>query len=62
MSQAELILRALRRGHKITPLYALQKWGCFRLSARILELRQEGWPIQTEKVNGKPYARYSLVK
>ncbi len=62
MSQNEQILKALRKGRKITPLDALRNFGCFRLSARILELRQDGCPIETEKVNGKPYARYSLVK
>ena len=54
----------LLRGYGITPLQALEKWGCMRLSARIKELRDAGFPIVTEvaKQNGKKFARYKMVK
>ena len=52
------------RGYGITPLQALEKWGCMRLSARIKELRDAGFPIVTEvaKQNGKSFARYRMTK
>jgi len=54
----------LMRGYGITPLQALEKWGCMRLSARIEELRKAGYPIVTEmaKQNGKTFARYRMAK
>ena len=54
----------LLRGYGITPLQALEKWGCMRLSARIEELRKAGFPIVTEmaKQNGKTFARYRIAK
>lgn len=61
-TQNEQILRHLKRGRKITPLQALNLYGCFRLSGRILELKQQGHPIKSEmvKVNKKYVAQYSL--
>lgn len=63
MSQTEWILRALRLG-SLTPMDALNGCGCFRLAARIQELRQEGHLIATDKVaqGGKHFARYTLIK
>lgn len=60
--QNTLILRALKKGKTITPLDALVWWNCFRLAARIRDLRQEGYPIQTvtEERNGKRWARYRM--
>jgi hypothetical protein len=54
----------LEKGRSITPLQALQKWGCMRLGARINDLRNEGWHIITETVkkDGKRYAKYQLAK
>jgi hypothetical protein len=53
----------LLRGYKLTPLQALDKWGCMRLSARILELRRLGVNIQTKMVtsNGKTFAQYQIL-
>ena len=64
MSQNNQILDYLKSGKKLTPLTALKKFGCFRLSARILDLRQEGHAIITENVTrkGKTFAEYSLVQ
>jgi hypothetical protein len=53
----------LARGYKLTPLQALNKWGCMRLAARIAELRKDGMTITTTKVtnNGKTYAQYKAA-
>lgn len=63
MSQNDDILSALIAGRSITPLDALRDYGCFRLAARIDELRRQGYVITTEfqKRNGKKYAAYRLV-
>lgn len=62
MSQTDTILKALRRG-PITPLEALERFGCFRLAARVRDLREQGHTIVTETVksNGKSFARYRFV-
>jgi hypothetical protein len=62
-SQNKLIAEHLKSGRPITPLEALNRYGCFRLGARILELRKEGIPIETEMIglsNGKRIAQYKL--
>lgn len=64
MSQSEAILADLRKGKKLTPLEALREYGCFRLGARIFDLRKDGHPIKSERVTdpktNKSYARYWL--
>jgi hypothetical protein len=54
----------LNRGYAITPIQALNKWGCFRLGARIHDLRKMGYMIQTinQQANGKTFAKYKLTK
>jgi len=49
-SQASKILDYMLRGHRITPIQALDKFSCFRLGARIADLKKKGWPIQSEFV------------
>jgi hypothetical protein len=46
----------------LTTLEALNMFGCFRLAARISNLREEGMDIETEivEINDKRVARYSL--
>ena len=63
MSQTNQIFNHLRRS-PITPMQALEQYGCMRLAARIADLRGQGHPILTETVKrGKRrYARYRLVK
>jgi hypothetical protein len=63
MSQCADILEALRRG-PLTPLEALQDFGCLRLAARIAELKADGHLIATEMVslNGKKFGQYVLIK
>lgn len=62
MSQRSDILRHLRNGGTLTPIDALEQFGCMRLAPRIQELRSEGWDIQTLDVtrNGKTYACYKM--
>lgn len=62
MTQTDSILIHLKSGKSITPLEALELWGCFRLGARVNDLRREGYEIETEIIeqNGKRFARYSM--
>lgn len=62
MTQQEMIHQHLQSGKSITPLEALQKYGCFRLAAIIHSLRGEGQDIETKMVsNGKKqWASYKL--
>jgi hypothetical protein len=63
-SQNEEILRYLQSGKTLTPLEALEQFGCFRLGGRIYDLKKQGHKIQTTIVasRGKKFASYSLVK
>ena len=62
-TQRELIRDDLLRGKTITPIDALEKYGCYRLAARICELRKEGMDISTyQDPANNMYAKYSLVQ
>ena len=60
MSQRDRIRAHLLTHGSITPLEALREYGCFRLGARIWELRRDGFPVEptTEEQGGKRYAKY----
>lgn len=62
MSQTKEILKHLQDHGSITAMESLKKQKCFRLSARILNLRLEGHQITTVMIdkNGKRYAKYVL--
>jgi len=64
-SQTDEILNYLQAGNVLTPLEALRKFNCMRLGARIYDLRQKGYVINSliikDGISGKRYARYSLV-
>jgi sulfur transfer protein SufE len=63
MSQTKQIADYLNKGKKLTPIDALNKFGCFRLAARIAELRNNGMNIITTSIklkNKKLVAQYSL--
>lgn len=65
MSHTKQILNyLLPPGRSIDSMKALKLFGCFRLSARIKNLRDEGHRINTEivynKKTHKHYAKYSL--
>lgn len=60
-SQAQMALEYMQRFGSITPLEALSAFNCFRLGARIADLRAEGYEIITTINDGKKrYAIYSL--
>jgi hypothetical protein len=66
MTHNELILMHLKKHGSIKPLQALNLYGCYRLGARIFDLRRKGVRIKTERVfilnKTKYYAKYTLVK
>jgi len=64
-TQLENVLSYLQK-HKragITPLEALQLFGCFRLSGIIYKLKKQGYKIKTEivKIETKHFANYKLI-
>jgi hypothetical protein len=61
-TQNTQILNYLREGYAITPMEALNQFGCFRLGARIYDLKRQGHPIQSVRVtsNGKTFSQYFL--
>ena len=62
MSQANTIMEMLKAG-PVTAMDALERANCFRLAARIADLRQQGIEIETETVTtptGKHIASYKL--
>lgn len=67
MLQTEMILKHLEEFGTITPLEALEEYGCMRLSARIADLRDSGVKITSTRETkrnrfGKKvsFARYKL--
>lgn len=63
MSQCDDILAHMKGGHPITAIDALNRYGCFRLAARIKDLRAQGYDIETQDLtlpNGKTVAQYFL--
>jgi hypothetical protein len=63
MSQCNDILAHMKAGNPITAMDALSSYGCFRLAARIKDLREQGYEIETKNLelpNGKTVAQYSL--
>ena len=61
-NQNAVILKYLRAGNAITGLDALNLFNCFRLAARVHDLRGKGFIIDSVMVNraGKNVALYSL--
>lgn len=62
-TQNLLILTYLKSGQVITPLEALEWFNCFRLAARIYDLRNAGWPIHCDRMSmegGKIVGHYTL--
>ena len=70
LSHKQLIKNILLAGGTLTAIEALSDLGCYRLGARISELRSEGMRIDTtmeesiSRITGEPvrFARYSLSK
>ncbi len=63
MSQIAELEKYLEAGHGITPLGALEMFGCLSLSQRISELRQEGKQFEEKwlKIGGKRIKQLFLV-
>lgn len=64
-SQNKEILKSLKDGNKLTQIDAFELFKCWRLAARIKNLRDDGHQIHTEIVtlpNKKRIAYYSLIK
>lgn len=67
-SQKSYILSHMRMFGSIEPLTALREYGVYRLGARISDLRDDGYSIRTERMEGVSkitgnrvsYARYIL--
>lgn len=69
LSQNKRIRKHLESGRSINPLEALYMYGCFRLGARIYDLRKQGLRIMAKTIeitspsvyNGKKhFTSYSL--
>lgn len=67
MNQKERVLRHLQDHGSITQLEAMQDYGIMRLTNRVGELMQAGYPIKSELVKGSNrygektrYSRYTL--
>lgn len=67
MTQTEMILGHLKEHGSITPLEAIRDYGIMRLGARIWDLRDKGYEIETQTETKKnrfgenvSYARYIL--
>lgn len=61
--QIDMIRKHLEDGKSITPMQALELYGCMRLGARIADIRMRfGLRIKSELKydNGKRYAEYTL--
>lgn len=61
VTQNDKILSYLEEGNSISPMDALNHFGCFRLASRIHDLRSDGNLIETVRNSGKRYAEYKLA-
>ena len=62
-SQCAKILKHLNRWGSISAITAINKYRCYRLGARIYNLKREGFNIEThivETTKGKRFAVYYL--
>jgi len=64
MTQKKAILKHLQEGKGISPLFALERFGCFRLADVIFRLKADGYNIKTEMVEHgkKRFARYVMIE
>ena len=66
MTQNDAILKDLEMGRLVSALSALEDHNCFRLAARIADLKRAGYPINKDmvrdRISGKRYAVYWLAK
>ena len=50
-TQVKRILAYMKAGNRIAPIEALQMFGSFRLGARIAEIKELGYHVQSEFVS-----------
>ena len=69
MTQNQQILKHLEEHGSITPIQALNKYGCMRLGARVYDLKAMGHDIRctieqhtNSKGQHKRYARYWMME
>jgi hypothetical protein len=67
MSQTAQVLQYLKKHRRgMTQIDAIEKFKCYRLSARIAELREKGFDIRTDMEdnteNTGKHARYFLLE
>ena len=51
MTQVQMILADLQAGKRITALDALHNYGCFRLAARIADIKRMGFNVKCEAIS-----------
>lgn len=63
MSQTQQISAYLKKGHSLTAVEALEKFGVFRLAARVKNLRDAGLKVHSVWVQRgeKRFSRYFLT-
>lgn len=61
-SQKGFILAHLKQFGSIEPLTALREYGCYRLGARISDLRKEGYNITTEYKQARSKITGNMVR
>lgn len=60
MTQAQILLQALKRGEKLTPLTAVKDYGVMALSQRVGELIRKGHPIIRSRLQVSKRKRVGL--
>jgi hypothetical protein len=63
-NQTKMIKAHLDKGESITAIEALNMFQCFRLAARMHDLKESGYPFMKEMVkldNGRAIAQYTKV-
>lgn len=63
MNQANRVINHLKNQGRLDPITALKKYKCFRLAARICDLRNQGYNIKTHNVKhkDKTFGVYELI-
>ena len=61
-TQKEMVLEHLQNFGFIEPLTALREYGCYRLSAIIYLLRDDGLDIRTEMLEGRSRITGKIVR
>lgn len=62
ITQCEYLAKYLKMFGSITPIEALNAFGCFRLGARVSDLRADGFNIITDINKGKNAKRYAIYR